>query len=1678
MADLLNHDDFMGAAKKDASPAKGLVSQASFMGTDEFGDSLRRDQGVVRGVTETAVGAAKNLGKASLAAVDMFAGIPGQVAGGALDLGARIRALFGGESHKVQGLAGQEARGMVPEWLTSPAQSLAKWAGGGEHYDQSIVSQGLDKAGSWIEGTTKGLLTKEDVASLTDLGMAVLGVKATPPMVKYGTERFLERRAAPEQARLAVLESQRRIAASPEGQAAARIEAERVAAEQEVAAQTRFNETTGVAREPVLTEKQLKENAKKLRAEQTAQAELAAVRHPAGPAVWKSADTDFPVEITGEPVRGPDGKLYTPVQYGGNRSFVPSGELQPQARTAPTADPNAIAAPFERRVAGEEVGPPPPKTWIPETPIVGETSASLVSGAAKLAEGRAFDLTAAEKIQLRAQVKELEAKLGGPDRLQRGGIDPKLLDKLALGMIGLGIGVWTPELYKLWKNYQAKEEKKPAPYQMTPEEEDAARQKAIEFEKRFHRDVPSGVPEAPVPESPKPRKTEDGNYLAEAAALAAGAFGAVKGKGGMWHPEAVTRLSTAIAPVRREFIARAGHPEDLVRIEADKALQTQSQRMVQGYLNKHAGTATDPLKDIEVPFGEGTKRWEELTDAAIRHKVIQHPERSGVPGAKVGETVFDLHKDGWTAAGDVGPDASKALTSHLSHVGDFLREHVPPEKLAQYDLVRAVQETAKWDKELAKKMNDVRKAEKTASPVFKEYPDGMYWQQLTKPGQFARESDVMGHSVRGYEPKIPDVEQLVPDFYFSMPEEFQAKHPRPLNDLNNSSRKWLNSLSKTPEFMEYLKKNSDWTPESGDSGHPSYGVGGWDAIKSGDAKIYSLRDKEGRSHVTVEVRAETAPDVSTDQWGNTPPKYPVPQEPASILQIKGKQNRAPDAKYLPYVQDFVKGGKWGEVGDLGNTGLTKGDSVFKWDDFKRQAEQEGIKFDPDAYYTQAEIDAKMKGPGSAERGSADPKLLIGLATVGGGAALGAMVDKKSLRGAVLGGLLGLLGGTKAGRDYMKDPIKGVEHTLGNMSTSLSPAMRRRARDGEMNRLANTNAAIEKIRPFVKGLDALKGEAAAAADRAWFDGDLRKLEELPGMAAPTRALNQLLRDLEVEHKALGRFKEGLTNYLPRVVKDIDGLKNALGEEHKKGLGNRLLEAENESIRLRGRGMTEVEQSLVINRYLTGELPNSSLPGYARRRTIEEVTEKLRPFYYDPKENLVRYLTAAIKDIELAKFFGKDLAAKVKDGRQYTDLDTSIGNVVRKEMTAGRLDEKGAAKLQSIMHDRFVEGEQAMAGPLQDVRNITNAGLLGNVVSAATQIADPIFTVYHHGLLPTLAGAAKTALGKGLSPKELGLLNHISEELAAQRLTGKGLGLVLKASAFSAIDAFGKGTNINAGLIRNGWAAQGKNQLGIKDAGALKALERKWGEAYGEDFPQLVKDLAEGKQTPLTRSLAFSELSHAQPISMLEMPQAYAANPNGRLLWQLKSYMVKQMNVLYMDSVQEMAKGGMGVARGAKNLLAMATILALANIPSDYIKAWINGREFKLDTPEMVENILQTFGMNKFAMETAVDKREPLTAIGTTFVPPAIRMGNDLWKALSEDEGETKAKKKLISYAPVAGRPVYNQMYGGNEAFRKREHMTKRLKERDDAEKRNPHLKQQRLERQRQRKERAAFKAGMQ
>jgi hypothetical protein len=254
----------------------------------------------------------------------------------------------------------------------------------------------------------------------------------------------------------------------------------------------------------------------------------------------------------------------------------------------------------------------------------------------------------------------------------------------------------------------------------------------------------------------------------------------------------------------------------------------------------------------------------------------------------------------------------------FDHIMDVLREDVTagrirPDQLNKVSMEQAVRRTYEYDQELAAKMNASRAAAREGLPTYKEYPEGYKWIELNKPGAFAQESEAMGHSVRGYEPP---------------------------------------------------KGHPDWSEGSGDAGSSGYGHGGWEAIKSGKAKVYSLVDSKGAPHATVEVKTkgvltdndfgandarivegrgdfgergyrttdnqffETYADAVSHEKAIQKPTPKELEEPPSITQIKGKQNRAPNEEYLPYIQDFVRGGKWSDVGDIQNTGMRATSSVF------------------------------------------------------------------------------------------------------------------------------------------------------------------------------------------------------------------------------------------------------------------------------------------------------------------------------------------------------------------------------------------------------------------------------------------------------------------------------------------------------------------------------------------------------------------------------------------------------------------------------------------------------------------------------------------------------------------------------------------------------------------------------
>jgi len=681
-------------------------------------------------------------------------------------------------------------------------------------------------------------------------------------------------------------------------------------------------------------------------------------------------------------------------------------------------------------------------------------------------------------------------------------------------------------------------------------------------------------------------------------------------------------------------------------------------------------------------------------------------------------------------------------------------------------------------------------------------------------------------------------------------------------------------------------------------------------------------------------------------------------------------------------------------------------------------------------------------------GKIDTDAVIALGALGSGVALGAYLDSDN---PIRGGVLGAIGVAGFGAMAKGKPGKGLEYTLGLVSTNLggiSQPLLRRARDYERFVMERTDKALDAVTPFIKGIKKLPAAAADALNLALLRNDLGEITAAikgnPVLVAGYKQVQNLLAAFRAEQIALGRFAAGVNDYFPRVLKDLEGLKKALSLPMRTHLENALAKAEADMIKARGRGLSDVERSLVVNRSLLASAPNANLPGFAKARGVD-VTADLAQFYMTPTESLLRYIVGAIEDAEMAKFFGKDLASKkLANGQMATHVDDSIGNLIQSELKSGALSADQQLAIKSILESRFKQGEQQMGGFLQDVRNATNIGLLGNFASAATQIGDSLMTVYHHGLMPTLGALRMKLTGSSqITPKEFGLVNHIAEEMGSTRITGKALQTLFKYTGFSAIDQFAKGLNLQAGLIKN-------QQLAQTPKGQAKLAER-WGQAFGAEFPQLLQDLAAKRISEPVKSLLFSELSNAQPITKLEVPQAYLDHPNGRILYQMKTYMLKQIDVVRRDAYQEIANGN--YVKGARNLVGLAAAMSLANIPGDIVKDMLAGRPVQLDKIDYVENILQNFGINHYTMSKihAETKAKGVVEFAKgTVTPPILSMLSDLDKP-----------ERLIKYIPGVGRPLYDREFGGNEARKWAELVQAKRVERDRLEEQSPALKAERL-----------------
>lgn len=419
-------------------------------------------------------------------------------------------------------------------------------------------------------------------------------------------------------------------------------------------------------------------------------------------------------------------------------------------------------------------------------------------------------------------------------------------------------------------------------------------------------------------------------------------------------------LETKLAKYIRNEMAT---PEDPLRALAERGIM-HSEITPTGYNVSRARQETG-FPEEGMGVSNLAKTWEDRADTFVNP--LRASDMTGYYPKAIEENPWLLKVPPETRVYEMLSGADDDLG--FRHLADELRNAINPESglprelmlkysdLEKVTVPQAVERVAKInDWRLAQKAEaDMARAMGPATQVVKEYPEqGFKWVELRQPKETGRKVTVEKSEMD----LPPDMDQrqmrdAAMDMAFDegLDEGTQAFDDFVRDLMTDFNRK------KKVEMDESYKALEDALKYEGETmGHC---VGGYcPDVSEGRSRIYSLRDKKGQPHVTIEVQpgkkktldkysvrevltpeeaqkyfaAADDPSVTgTESQLRASGLYETVAErlglfdepPMDIIQIKGKGNKAPKEEYLPAVQDFVRSGNFGRIGDLQNTGLVQ-----------------------------------------------------------------------------------------------------------------------------------------------------------------------------------------------------------------------------------------------------------------------------------------------------------------------------------------------------------------------------------------------------------------------------------------------------------------------------------------------------------------------------------------------------------------------------------------------------------------------------------------------------------------------------------------------------------------------------------------------------------------------------------
>ena len=495
-----------------------------------------------------------------------------------------------------------------------------------------------------------------------------------------------------------------------------------------------------------------------------------------------------------------------------------------------------------------------------------------------------------------------------------------------------------------------------------------------------------------------------------------------------------------------------------------------------------------------------------------------------------------------------------------------------------------------------------------------------------------------------------------------------------------------------------------------------------------------------------------------------------------------------------------------------------------------------------------------------------------------------------------------------------------------------------------------------------------------------------------------------------------------DYLPRVMKDYEGFMKSLGKEPKNAMDEMIKEARiakhsgmsekmKQSISLEQTNLTSEETAKVIQNFYEGRgVKGGGKAGLQKQRVVDNITTDNQQYYDDFLPGIQRYVDNVVYRTNKNRFVGMS-------------QDPSARNIFQDIETVSKGDTDKATKLAKLISTRFNGGEAKIGKGTNVLRNTIYATTIVNPYSTITQLGDLALNAYRNGVINTIS-----PFGPKIKLKEFGLNDMASEFTDAGAMKG-AMDKLFTVTGFKKLDIALKENNIR-GAFR-----QARSQLQNKNSKAYKKFIEDNKPFFENETDDLVDAIRRGdSKNENVRHYLFSRLTKTQPITLSEMPAAYLNSKKGRLAYALKTFFVKQLDVIREDIVQKLAKRET-TKEGVQNAIRFGMLFGGGTAAVNMTKDVMLGRPVEIKD-ELMDVGMQMLGVSRYAIYKG--SSDGLAGLGAAVLAPPMPIINEAFKVLLAEDKEKaleKQSKELLRYIPIAGKDIYWRLGPGEDKIKK-------------------------------------------